>query len=184
MEEQNRFNKVKQLSKAKRAQLDEKSAAQKAKKNKAEENQEALRPRDPQPAERLRSDDHGSDAPSHREDDRISTFSASSEGDAAKLIVPRGGQSLMTNSLHQSHEAHYEDGDLKLLVSAFSDAAEAGRWYAVLVDLSEPHAKIQRDQRAAMRFEDLQLMAQEMLDDYVRCHQKTLKPLEWDVRSK
>ena len=56
----------------------------------------------------------------------------------------------MTSSLHQSQEAHYEDGDLKLLVSAFSDAAEAGRWYAILVDLSEPHAQIQRDQRAAI----------------------------------
>jgi hypothetical protein len=184
MDEQNRFSKVKQLSKAKRAQLDEKSAAQKAKKIEEEENQQTLRPRDPQPAERLRSDDLRSDSPPDRKEDRISSSSPSSEGDAAKLMVPRGGQSLMTDSLHQSHEGHYEDGDLKLLVSAFSDAAEAGRWYAVLVDLSEPHAKIQRDQRAAMRFEDLQLMAQEMLDDYVRCHQKTLKPLEWDVRSK
>ncbi len=89
----------------------------------------------------------------------------------------------MSNFPYQSQEARYEDGDLKLLVTMFSEAAEAGRWYAILVDMSEPPAKIQRDQRAAMRLEDLQPMAQEMLDDYVRCHHKTPKPLEWHERS-
>ncbi len=89
----------------------------------------------------------------------------------------------MTNSLYQIQEAHYEDGDLKLHVSAFSDAAEAGRWYAILVDLSEPPAKIQRDQRATMCLEDLLPMAQEMVDEYVRCRHKTSKSLEWNERS-
>lgn len=89
----------------------------------------------------------------------------------------------MIDSLYQSHEARYEDGNLKLVVSAFSDAAEAGRWYAVLVDLSEPPKKIQRDQRAAMRLEDLQPLAQEMVDGYVRCHSKPSQSLQWHKSS-
>ena len=89
----------------------------------------------------------------------------------------------MTNLRYQSHEARYEDGDLKLLVSAFSDAAETERWYAILVDLSDPPGSIQRDQRAAMQLEDLLPMAQEMLDAYVRCHNKPSKFLEWHKRN-
>jgi len=89
----------------------------------------------------------------------------------------------MTNLRYRSHEARYEDGDLKLLVTAFSDAAEAERWYAILVDLSDPPGSIQRDQRAAMRLEDLLPMAQEMLDAYVRCHNKPPQLLEWHRRS-
>jgi hypothetical protein len=89
----------------------------------------------------------------------------------------------MTDLRYQSHEARYEDGDLKLLVTAFSDAAEGGRWYAILIDLSEPPPRIQRDQRAAMRLEDLLPMAQEMLDAYIQCHNKPPKLLEWHKRS-
>jgi hypothetical protein len=85
----------------------------------------------------------------------------------------------MTNLRYQSYEARYEDGDLKLHVTAFSDAADAERWCAILVDLSDPPANIQRDQRAAMRLEDLLPMAQEMLDAYVKCHNKPSKLLEW-----
>ena len=83
------------------------------------------------------------------------------------------------DSCYHSQEASYEDGDLKLLVTAFSDAPEGGRWYAVLTDISAPPAQIQRDQRAAMRLNDLLPLAQAMLDNYVRSHRKRPKLLEW-----
>lgn len=90
----------------------------------------------------------------------------------------------MTNLRYQSHEARYEDGDLKLLVSAFSGAAEAGRWHAILVDESDPPPRIQRDQRVAMRLEDLLPLAQHMIDEYVRSYNKTPKVLEWHTSSR
>jgi hypothetical protein len=75
MKEENRFSKVKQLSKAKRAQLDEKTAAQKATRTAAEENQAALRAKDPRPAERLPSDDDGFGGPPvpRESGDRVAT---------------------------------------------------------------------------------------------------------------
>ena len=88
----------------------------------------------------------------------------------------------MTDWVYQVHEARYEEGDLKLHVSVFSDETDAGRWYAILVDLSDPPAKIQRDQRAAMCLEELWPMAQEMLDAYVQSRNKTSKFLEWKRR--
>lgn len=102
---------------------------------------------------------------------------------AATPIAHEVANCLMTDSVYQSHEARYADGDLKLLVSAFSDAPEKGRWCAILMDLSEPPSQIQRDQRAAMGFEDLLPMAQEMLDGFVRCQRKTPKLLEWHKSS-
>ena len=90
---------------------------------------------------------------------------------------------MLNDSRHQSQEARFIDGNLKLVVSAFPSGAEDGRWYALLLDLGESETKIQRGQRSAMGLQDLLPMAQEMLDDYVRGHNKKSKLLEWQQAS-
>ena len=89
----------------------------------------------------------------------------------------------MSDVQYRLQDARYDDSDLKLLLTAFSDAPEGGSWRAILIDVSEPPAMIQRDQRAAMRLEDLLPIAQEMLDNHLRCYNKTSKSLEWRKRN-